>query len=275
MDHSSHYTPDPCTYNDDSLSPVPVECLNYLWRNKGQCTTRFVATDDPNFIQLEGTEERFPIAGKTLGMARKDMENAMQTPLWNPPICNRSGANGIVQQRTKLKELDILVEQYKVAHATFLNHEKAGNIPDALTDKTLLKTLNDSILMKLTELERLNDVIYPHGITNQQQVDKNNPALNAHLTTLYQEHQRINDHIREYNNAFGKNEDKQLVYKSHTWRYIFYLLVAVVVSILVIRAYTTEDQHGIEIVIIVIAAFVGLVHLYNYLVKWFTETVLQ
>lgn len=264
------YTPDPCKDNDDSLTPVPLACFNYLWRNKGKCTTQFKATNDPNFIQMEGTEDRFTIAGQTLGMARRAIEEAAANPLWNPPLCNRSGAATLIGERTKLKELDMMVTQYNTANQTFLNYKKTGNTQGANDNMAVLKAINDNILSKLTELQKMNDTIYPHGIANQQKIQRNNPTLNAHLDELQKQHTLVNKRIREYNNAFGKKEDKELVYYAHTWRYIFYLVVAFIVSIFVIRAYTSEDQHSLELVILIVAAILAFVHFYSYLVKKFT-----
>ena len=270
MATDDHRTADPCTYNENSLSPVPVNCFNYLWHTKGLCTTSFIATEDPNILQLVGSEERFPILGQTLGSVRRQMAEAAENPLWNPPLCNRSGAATIVGERTKLKELDMLVTQYTTAHNTYINDDQSGDLPAAGNALAVLKALNDNILSRLTELQKMNDSIYPRGITNQQTIEKNNPTLNAHLQDLYKQHAIVNQRIRDYNDASGKKEDKELTYHSNTWPYIFYFVMAFIVAIFVIRAYTSEDQNSLEMVILIVAAILAIVHFYKYIVKKLT-----
>jgi hypothetical protein len=73
----------------------------------------------------------------------------------------------------------------------------------------------------------------------------------------------VREKIKEYNNAFGEKEDRELISKAHSWRYIFYFVLAFVLSIFVVRAYTSDEQNSIELIVLVLAIAVVISQVYT------------
>lgn len=173
-------------------------------------------------------------------------------------------AVSLVEERTTLKELDMLITQYTAMHANYLSNKKTGNRQEMSTALVQLQTINNTLLAKLTDLQNTTlNTLYPKGMANQATIERNNPAFIAQLQTLLEEQLAVREKIKEYNNAFGEKEDRELISKAHSWRYIFYFVLAFVLSIFVVRAYTSDEQNSIELIVLVVAIAVVISQVYT------------
>lgn len=91
----------------------------------------------------------------------------------------KSHIPSIVNIKTQEKEIELLLAQYKIVNASYINNLNQGFRDKAAQDLTTLTNLNNRIISLLSSVRQEISTIYPKGISNQSAVTLNIQKVKA------------------------------------------------------------------------------------------------
>jgi hypothetical protein len=190
----------------------------------------------------------------------------------------------IVEIKTLEKEVELLLAQYKdmqqgqgasqQGQGQGASQQGQGQGASQQGQGQQAKDLNARILQLLDTIKSKIDKVYPQGITNQNAVRMNNKNLMETSNKLMKEQKNLNNLIQEYNSLDGKNNYLTLQTNSIYYQYLFYLVIAIVISIYLIKIFTQETGYeSADMIILVLAILLLLYHFISPFIQYGTDAI--
>lgn len=177
----------------------------------------------------------------------------------------------IVNIKTQEKEIELLLAQYKIVNASYINNLNQGFRDKADQDLTTLTNLNNRIISLLSSVRQEISTIYPKGISNQSAVTLNIQKVKALDSILKKNQKELQLMMENEINLDGQYDSSTLQVYSYKYHYMFYFIVAVIVSWLLYRVFSTNvSDDKVETVILVCAI---IVLFYNLLLKYVLDSL--
>lgn len=183
-----------------------------------------------------------------------------------------------VQDLEKSKELELLLTQYTTTNKSYLDNLTKGNTDGSQKDLNLLNNLNGIILTHISESTGNVSSNYSLGIDRQAAIKKNNIKMKELSNKLNKERKKIQEMIDLDNKLEGNHEFTKLNVNAYKYHYIYFSLSALILLILIFRAFMTKDEGPMDTVIIVSAILLIIYtfapSLYDYIING-TKTVIN
>lgn len=158
-----------------------------------------------------------------------------------------------VQNLEKNKELELLLTQYTTTSKSYLDNLTKGNSDAAQKDLKLLNDLNGVMLTHISEITGNSYGNYSSGINRQVEIKKNNIKMKKLSNNLNKERKKIQEMIDLDNKLEGNHEYTKLNVNAYRYHYIYFFLSAVILLILIFKAFMTKEEGPMDTVIIVSA----------------------
>ena len=192
-------------------------------------------------------------------------------------IPKKSHVPSIVTIKAQEKEIELLLAQYKLANDAYINSLNQGLTNNASVYLDIMSGLNDAIkvLLLTVRIEIYN--IYPKGIANQSAVTLNVTKLKELEAILAYNEKKLQIMMEEELALNGKYSSSTIDVQSYRYHYIFYIIVAVILSWLLFRVFSTNDPDDkleslflIMAIIIIFYQFVfkGLIKVFEFIIKF-------
>jgi hypothetical protein len=131
----------------------------------------------------------------------------------------------------------------------------------AAQDLTTMADLNDRITSLLSSVRQEISTIYPKGISNQSAVTLNIQKVKALDANLKKNERELQIMMENEMALDGQYDSSTLEVYSYKYHYIFYFIVAVIISWLLYRVFSTNvSDDKIETLILVCAIIVLFYH---------------
>lgn len=158
-----------------------------------------------------------------------------------------------VQNLEKSKELELLLTQYTTTSKSYLDNLTKKNTVSAQKDLKLLNDLNGIILTHISESTGNVYSNYSSGMNRQAEIKKNNIKMKELSNNLNKERKKIQAMIDLDNKLEGNHEFTKLNVNAYRYHYIYFFLSALILLILIFKAFMTKEEGPIDTVIIVSA----------------------
>jgi hypothetical protein len=160
----------------------------------------------------------------------------------------KSHIPSIVTIKAQEKEIEMILAQYKLANDAFINDLNLGFSDNASVYLNIMSDLNDTANSLLLTVRDEIFTIYPKGILNQSSVTLNVPRINE---------KRLKIMIEEELALTGKYNASNVEIINNRYRYIFYIIVAIIISWFLYRVFSTNDPDDkIESLILITALII-------------------
>lgn len=170
----------------------------------------------------------------------------------------------------KKKEINLLLEQFTSVNKSYINNLRTGNKEESAKDLALLDKLNSLILTHMSENEGILSSNYSKGIKQQEMVNKNNEKFKDIKNKLNEERKRIKMLMQEEHDLEGTEQFWYQNMTSYKYKYLYYIICAIILIILIIRAFISSDT-GLIDTVIAVSAFMLLI--YHYIPTLTTLTI--
>lgn len=160
----------------------------------------------------------------------------------------------------KKKEINLLLQQFTSVNKSYINNLRTGNKQESAKDLALLDNLNSLILTHMSENEGILSSNYSKGIEQQEMVNKNNEKFNDIKDKLNEERKRIKLLIQEETDLEGTQQFWYQNMTSYKYKYLYYIICAIILIILIIRAFISSDTGLIDTVIAMSAIMLIIYH---------------
>jgi hypothetical protein len=173
----------------------------------------------------------------------------------------------------KQKELESLLSQYTNTNKSYIENLKNNNNSSAEKNLKLLDNLNTLILTHLSENEGIISTNYLKGIQHQESVKENNEKFNILTNKLNTEREKIRLLLEQKNDLNGTKEYTSINTKSNKYKYVYYAFCAIILIILIFKAFMSSDVGMIDNVILVCIILLLIYHFYPIVIPYTTHTL--
>ena len=171
----------------------------------------------------------------------------------------------------KQKELESLISQYTNTNTSYIENLKNNNNSSAEINLNLLNKLNSLILTHLSENEGILSTNYLKGIQHQELVKENNEKFNILTNKLNIEREKIRLILEQRSDLNGTKEYTSINTKSNKYKYVYYAFCAIILIILIIKAFMSSDVGMIDNVILVCIIFLLIYHFFPIVIHYITD----
>ena len=179
--------------------------------------------------------------------------------------------SSIVNIKTQEKEIELLLAQYKIVNASYINNLNKGFSDKASQDLFTMDVLNKRISSLLSSTRQEIYTIYPKGISNQSAVTLNVQKVKALDSKLKKNEKELQIMMAKEMALDGQYESSTLDVYSYKYHYMFYFIVAVIIAWLLFRVFSTNvSDDKVETVILVCAI---IVLFYHFLLKHILDSL--
>jgi hypothetical protein len=169
----------------------------------------------------------------------------------------KSHIPSIVTIKAQEKEIEMILAQYKLANDAFINDLNLGFSDNASVYLNIMSDLNDTANSLLLTVRDEIFTIYPKGILNQSSVTLNVPKLKELEAQVRINEKRLKIMIEEELALTGKYNASNVEIINNRYRYIFYIIVAIIISWFLYRVFSTNDPDDkIESLILITALII-------------------
>ena len=172
----------------------------------------------------------------------------------------KSHNSSIVNIKTHEKEIELLLAQYKIVNASYINNLSKGFSDKASQELATMDVLNKRISSLLSSARQEISTIYPKGIVNQSAVTLNVPKVRALDAKLKKNQKELQAMMAKEMALDGQYDSSTLQVYSYKYHYMFYFIVAVIISWLLYRVFSTNDSETVDTVILVSAIILIFYH---------------
>lgn len=173
----------------------------------------------------------------------------------------KSHIPSIVNIKTQEKEIELLLAEFKKIHASYIYNLNKGFRDKTSQDLNTMSVLNDKIISLLSSVRQEIATIYPKGIENQSAVSLNIKKVKSLDAKLKQNEKELIKMMEAEMALDGKYDSSTLDVYSYKYHYLFYFIVALIISWLLYRVFSTNDSDDkIETVILVSAIIILFYH---------------
>ena len=176
----------------------------------------------------------------------------------------------IVNIKTQEKEIELLLTQYKTINASYINNLNKGFSDKASQDLFTMDVLNKRIISLLSSARQEISTMYPKGIAHQSAVTLNVQKVKALDAKLKKNVKELQNMMASKTALDGQYDSSTLQVYSYKYHYMFYFIVAVIISWLLFRVFSTNESDTVETVILA-AAIILLV--YHFGVKYLLNSL--
>jgi hypothetical protein len=171
----------------------------------------------------------------------------------------------------KQKELESLISQYTNTNTSYIENLKNNNNSSAEINLNLLNKLNSLILTHLSENEGILSTNYLKGIQHQELVKENNEKFNILTNKLNIEREKIRLILEQRSDLNGTKEYTSINTKSNKYKYVYYAFCAIILIILIIKAFMSSDVGMIDNVILVCIILLLIYHFFPIVIHYITD----
>jgi regulator of replication initiation timing len=193
--------------------------------------------------------------------------------------CDMAGKNIKDETNNKKAWVDLKGNKYMYNDETWKNKGKSCNIspvsisPDEfssikikgnMTNASFCNELDidDSVLKKIMKLNKrlvvlgekiaknLKNVIIK-DINNEKTINVEKKKLEKHLSMLKSDNENINNYTDRHNTVIGQNENARLYARSNFLQLLVFFIMAVVITVLSIKAFFIGSSRSMEILAII------------------------
>lgn len=172
----------------------------------------------------------------------------------------KSHNSSIVNIKTHEKEIELLLAQYKTVNASYINNLNKGFSDKAAKELFTMDVLNKRIISLLSSARQEISTIYPKGIADQSAVTLNVQKVRALDAKLKKNEKELQTMMANKTALDGQYDSSTLQVYSYKYHYMFYFIVAVILSWLLYRVFSTNESDTVETVILVAAIILIFYH---------------
>ena len=168
--------------------------------------------------------------------------------------------SSIVNIKTHEKEIELLLAQYKIVNASYINNLSKGFSDKASQELATMDVLNKRIISLLSSARQEISTIYPKGIANQSAVTLNVQKVRALDAKLKKNEKELQAMMAKEMALDGQYDSSTLQVYSYKYHYMFYFIVAVIISWLLYRVFSTNISDDKVDTVILVSAIIVLVY---------------
>jgi hypothetical protein len=154
--------------------------------------------------------------------------------------------------------INLLLNSYKTVQNDYIQNVKSGKTEKAAQDLNTLNIINDKLIVYSNLIKDTMDEVYPLGIENQHTIQRQNPQLRRLARKLNKERDIFNNLQKKNDNLNGEKHNIELENRSQYIKYIFMIILLIIVGSLTIRSYIVPNTNSIETIILISALFLAL-----------------
>tara|TARA_Y100000768_G_C23988129_1_gene690281 strand:- start:2631 stop:3188 length:558 start_codon:yes stop_codon:yes gene_type:complete len=154
--------------------------------------------------------------------------------------------------------INLLLNSYKTIQKDYIQSVKSGDTKKSAVYLKSLNIINNNLISYSNLIKDTMDEVYPLGIENQNIIQHKNPQLRRLATKLNKERDIFNNLQKKNDKLNGEKQSVELEYRSEYIKYIFMIILLIIVGALTIRSYMVPNSNSIETIILISALFLAL-----------------
>jgi len=159
--------------------------------------------------------------------------------------------------------INFFINDYKQVQKQYIQNVKAGFSKKAKANLKTMDALNNILLTDLGKAQDVMGEIYPKGIDNQHQIQKENPKLRRMASELNEDKAYLNSIQQQGDDIEGEYQTTKLESRSLYVKYIIMIILMIIVAALTFRAFMVPNSNAIESIILVAALALIIYFIYE------------